>query len=171
MEVRSEPLLPGSRVNAPNCQAAPAYLQFYVETGKEFLQITSNKWRTYTHVHTPWFNYTAVHLNKKCFFKNICLTYSMQHIFFKYLFTYLAVPGLSCSMWNPATQGRNPRPLHWNRGVLANGQTGESLFFFFLILNIFLKIHISKVNCQIGNQEWQMVMITEHCSTYLHFLP
>ena len=46
----------------------------------------------------------------------------------KILFIYLAVAGLSCSMWDPAPwPGIEPRPLHWEHGVLAIGPPGKSL--------------------------------------------
>ena len=48
--------------------------------------------------------------------------------FFLIFFIYLAVPGLSCSMWDLVPdQGSNPDPLHWEHGVLATGPPGKSL--------------------------------------------
>ena len=49
------------------------------------------------------------------------------------LFIYLAVPGLSCSMWDLVCwPGIKPGPLHWETGVLATGPPGKSLFMFFM---------------------------------------
>ena len=62
-------------------------------------------------------------------------------VFFKkkLLFIYLAVPGLSCSiwtlsfgMWDPIPwPGIEPRPLHWEHRVLATGPQGKPLSFLF----------------------------------------
>ena len=137
VEARFEPLLSGSRVNAPNCQAVPVYLQFYVEMQKGFLQITSNKWYTYTYVHTQWFNYTPVHLNKKCFFKKY--VWLIPCSTFLKIFIYLAVPGLSCSKWNLVTEpGMEPKPPALEEWSPSQQKIREVLFFF-LIINIFKK--------------------------------
>ena len=54
-----------------------------------------------------------------------------QYLFI-YLFTYLAVPGLSGGMWNLVPdQGSNPGPLHWEHGVLASVPPGKFLTFVF----------------------------------------
>lgn len=64
------------------------------------------------------------------------LYYSKLFVCFKYLFTYLALPYLSCGkrsilvavygVWFP-NQGLNPGPLHWEHRVLAIGQPDKSL--------------------------------------------
>ena len=44
----------------------------------------------------------------------------------KILFVYLAVPGLSCSMWDLAPwPGIELQPLHWEHGVLAIDHQGS----------------------------------------------
>ena len=60
---------------------------------------------------------------------------------------YLAVPGLSCGMWdlNFPDQGLNLDPLHWERGVLATGPPGKSLNEYFIWLTgIVIHYHCMK---------------------------
>ena len=54
-----------------------------------------------------------------------------------FLFTYLAVPSLSCTcgIQFPG-QGSNPGPLHWERGVLATGSPGKSWPYFYTALSM-----------------------------------
>ena len=56
--------------------------------------------------------------------------FSLQQLFKKYLFMYLAVLGLRHSMWDHQLQhdkGSNLSPLHWEQhGVLAMGPPGKS---------------------------------------------
>ena len=63
----------------------------------------------------------------------------LENILHTYLF-YLAVLGLSCSMWDLVLwPGLNLGPLHWERGVLATGTTREIpeciLFIYFIWLH------------------------------------
>ena len=51
----------------------------------------------------------------------------MTFLFNIYLLIYLAAPGLSCGMWALVPQpGIEPRPLHWEHGVLTTGPPGKS---------------------------------------------
>ena len=51
---------------------------------------------------------------------------SLSLFFKKILFVYLAVPGLSCSMWDLAPwPGIELQPLHWEHGVLAIDHQGS----------------------------------------------
>ena len=44
----------------------------------------------------------------------------------KMFIIYLAVPGLSCALWDPVPQlGMEPSPLPWEHGVLAAGPPGK----------------------------------------------
>lgn len=57
----------------------------------------------------------------KTYFFNVCF----------YLFITAAL-GLSSGMWDLVPgPGVEPRPLHWEYGILATGPPGKPLFFFF----------------------------------------
>ena len=69
--------------------------------------------------HSPDFLYQSYYLLRFIF--------SLPPIYFiLYLFIYLAVPGLSCGMWDLVPSSSLTRgPLHWKHGILATGPPGK----------------------------------------------
>ena len=71
----------------------------------------------------------------------------------KYIYRiYLAAPGLSCGLWHLVPwPGIRPGPLHWERGVLAAGPPGKSLwqllyvFFVFQWSSVYLQNYLCNI--------------------------